>query len=369
MMRRTGDRILVPVALALSLAGACGSDPVPPARGQGDGGVHPPVKTDVFVSRDGVYDTYRIPALAATTRGTLLAFCEGRKKNAADHGDIDLLLRRSFDRGATWGPAQQVWEDGNHTIGNPSPVVDRETGVVWLGFTRDNDRVFVTRSADDGATWDPPAEITQAVKPEGWGWYATGPGHGIQLAGGRLLIPCDHSAGGAQHSHVIVSDDHGATWGLGGSADAGTDECMAVERPDGTLYLTMRNSLFRWKRAFSVSADRGESWSPAEPAEPLLDPVCQASIVGLAPSLPGGPHRILFLNPAGIFRMDLTLRVSCDGAVTWPVQKQIEDGPSAYSDMAPLAAGEVAALYEAGPDRPYQRITFARISLAWVEAP
>ncbi len=346
---------------------ACGSDPAAVTPGPDHGEIHPPVKTDIFVSGEGGYHTYRIPALVATARGTLLAFCEGRKNNAADHGDIDLLLRRSFDRGGTWEPVQLVWEDGNHTIGNPSPVVDRDTGFIWLGFCRDNDRVYMTRSEDDGATWAPPTDITGEVKLPGWGWYATGPGHGIQLSGGRLLIPCDHSEGQSTYSHVITSDDHGLTWRLGGIADPGTDESMAVELPGGTLYLTMRNNLYLKTRAFSLSRDQGGIWSPAEPAEPITDPVCQASILGVSPYRSGDPHRILFLNPASIFRINLTIRVSYDGAVTWPVETLIQEGPSAYSDMAPLPGDQVAAVYETGPQRLYERITFARISLPWVE--
>src|SRR5437764_817604 len=105
--------------------------------------------TDVFTSGTGGYHTYRIPVLLVTSRGTLLAFCEGRKTSRSDHGDIDLLLRRSADGGRTWGPVQLVHEEGGTravTIGNPCPVVDRETGTIWLTFCRDNEDVFVTSS-------------------------------------------------------------------------------------------------------------------------------------------------------------------------------------------------------------------------------
>ncbi|MFW6163662.1 MAG: sialidase family protein, partial [Planctomycetota bacterium] len=180
-----------------------------------------PEVIDVYVGgRDG-YHTYRIPALLATPEGTLLAFCEGRKDNARDHGDIDLMLKRSRDGGRTWGPQQVVYEEGGGakiTIGNPCPVVDEATGVIWLAFCRDNDDVLVTSSRDDGRTWATPTEITAAAKKRAWSWYATGPGVGIQLRRGphkgRLVIPCDHRIEGETrnyHSHVIFSDDHGKT--------------------------------------------------------------------------------------------------------------------------------------------------------------
>ena len=69
----------------------------------------------VFTAGDGGYHTYRIPALIATARGTLLAFCEGRQSGRGDAGNIDLLLRRSFDGGRLWEPPQVLWDDGSNT--------------------------------------------------------------------------------------------------------------------------------------------------------------------------------------------------------------------------------------------------------------
>src|SRR6185436_16717863 len=91
--------------------------------------------SDVFVSGQDGYHTFRIPSAIVTPKGTALAFCEGRVKSRSDTGDIDLVLRRSTDGGATWGPLQVVWNDGANTGGNPCPVVDRDTGTVWLLLT------------------------------------------------------------------------------------------------------------------------------------------------------------------------------------------------------------------------------------------
>src|SRR5437016_3586415 len=90
-----------------------------------------PVQAPLFVAGEGGYHTYRIPALIVTGKGTLLAFCEGRKKSTSDTGDIDLLLKRSLDGGKTWQATQVVWDDGANTCGNPCPVVERSTGTVW----------------------------------------------------------------------------------------------------------------------------------------------------------------------------------------------------------------------------------------------
>src|SRR5699024_5716421 len=138
----------------------------------------------------GEYESYRIPSIIVTTNGTILAFAEGRKK-PGDAGDIDLLLRRSFDNGKTWTDPQVVWDDGDNTCGNPNPVVDQETGRIFLFSTwnlgRDTEKEIITKTSDDtrrpyvmysdddGEIWSEPRNLTDCCKESSWGWYATGP--------------------------------------------------------------------------------------------------------------------------------------------------------------------------------------------------
>ncbi len=170
---------------------------------------------------------------------------------------------------------------------------------------RNNDRVFITKSTDDGQTWAPPVEITKDVKKPDWDWYATGPGHGIQLSTGRLLIPCDHRLRGisggekvAGHSHVFYSDDHGETWKLGGVTESGMNECEAVELADGSVLLSMRQYLGPKQRAFATSRDGGLSWSKPTLHPQVHCPVCQSSIQRLSLP-PAGKNRILYSGPGG----------------------------------------------------------------------
>ena len=340
----------------------------------------------VFVGREDGYHTYRIPAVIVTGRGTVLAFCEGRKNNGRDHGDIDLVLKRSHDGGRTWGALELVYEEGgeeNVTIGNPCPVIDAASGTIWLPFCRDNDDVLVTKSTDDGATWSKPVEITADVKLEDWGWYATGPGVGIQLERGahkgRLVIPCDHREtiddGQVMKSHVFYSDDAGASWQLGGSVALHTDECQVVELEDGRLQINSRNY---WEktggepekggcRAVAESSDGGTTWDGLRFDKTLVEPVCQASLIAWdKPSGEAGPV-LLFSNPASADkRIEMTVRLSRDEGKTWPVARVLHEGPTAYSCLTILEDGAVGCLYERGALRPYERITFARFPLAWL---
>jgi sialidase-1 len=346
--------------------------------------IAPPEQTDVFVSGKDGYHTFRIPAAIVSAKGTLLAFCEGRKNSRSDTGDIDLVLKRSFDNGKTWQPMQVVVDAGPDTIGNPCPVVDRSTGTIWLPLTKNlghedekiirdgkskgGRAVWITKSTDDGATWARPSEITKEVGDPKWTWYATGPGRGIQLASGRLVIPCDHNVIGsrARHSHVIYSDDHGKTWKRGGVLGENTNECQVVERADGSLLLDMRSYHGKNRRAVATSKDAGLTWSEVTLHNDLVEPVCQASLLRYTLKKDHGKNRLLFSNPASTKREKMTVRMSYDEGATWPVAKVLHAGPAAYSALTVLPDHSIGCLYEQGAKSAYEKITFARFTLDWL---
>jgi sialidase-1 len=355
-------------------------------------------RQDLWISGEGGYHTYRIPALIRTAAGSVLAFCEGRKHSRADAGEIDLLLRRSRDGGRTWEPTLLVATDPGMTCGNPAPVVDGASGTIWLPFCKNpaaggesairagaaERTVWLTNSVDDGATWAEPVEISATVKRPDWSWYATGPGHGVRLRSGRLLIPCDHRTrrGGAAetlYAHMIYSDDHGATWRIGGLLDLeGGNESIAVETADGAVYFNARDQRKRGHRGVSWSTDGGLTFPPGRWDEALVEPACQGSAVDLPPgSAPDGGSAILFCNPASATRDTLTLRRSPDGGRTWTPGRVLESGPAAYNDLCVVPAADapgassggpaVLCLFERGDASPYERLTLARVPLAWLD--
>jgi len=343
-----------------------------------------PRKTDLFVSGADGYHTFRIPALAVTGKGTILAFCEGRKNGGGDSGQIDAVLRRSTDNGKTWGPLIIAAPGGEDTCGNPCPIVDRKTGTILLLLTQNKGNVteaqimsgqapprtaWITRSKDDGLTWSAPEDISDQVRQPDWRWYATGPGHGIQLENGRLVAPCDHS-NGSDHpdvfSHVIFSDDGGASWKLGGTAGEKTDESIVAELPDGSLYFNMRNNHGTHRRATALSTDKGLTWSPIGDDPALIEPVCQGSVLAI-PAVKGhNPASLLFSNPASLRRENMTVRVSQDSGKTWSAGKTLWAGPAAYSDLAQTADNTIGCLYERGKASAYETITLALFRPNWV---
>lgn len=348
--------------------------------------------------------TYRIPALVQTKDGTLIAFAEARQNSGSDTGDIDLVARRSEDGGKTWGEIITVWDDGGNVCGNPCPVVDYETGRVILLSTwnngKDNEkiiharksidtrRVFVIYSEDDGLTWSEPKEITSSAKLPEWTWYATGPCHAIQLQKGRyksrIVVPCNHgvysndsrSGGhegpGGTESHVIISDDGGLTWRIGGSPEVG-NECTLAETRKGKLILNMRGPRVENRiqngcaRLVAVSEDGGETFGEAYYDKGLVEPVCNASIINYNP---GNrlTKTLLFSNPDDkTARKNMTIKRSDDSGKSWEILIRLSELPAAYSDLLVMENGDVAIFYETGNKSPYETMVFSVLPKDFIE--
>ncbi len=375
------------------------------------------VKSVVFEAGTDNHIYFRIPAITETKKGTLLAFCEARNTkpdfykeslfpgitpyqpgDSKDTGDIDLVLKRSIDGGATWGDMITIFDDGNNVCGNPAPVVDWSTGRIWLfwcwqkcgnqasslfpsildGHTR---RVVYSYSDDDGLTWTGPVDMTATLKESNWNWYATGPCHATQLVSGahagRLIVPANHrdSATKVNYSHCFFSDDHGKTWTLGGStAKAGNESCIA-ELSDGTILTGMRiaaddlaEGLNAKCRAFSRSTDCGVTWGTFDRVETLVDPGCQGAIANYRKGDQELPSSTILLSNChnSSSRRDMSISVSKDDGTTWTTPYTVTLGRSAYSDIIVLWDGSVVLFYENGYGKygtanPNEQISLLRI--------
>ncbi len=349
--------------------------------------------TNVFVSGTEGYHTYRIPAMVRANDGTLLAFCEGRKNSTSDSGDIDIVLKRSSDNGVTWGPMILVQEEGTNasiTIGNPAPAVDASTGYVHLLFCRNNDTVYHTVSTNNGLTWATRTEITSTVKLPEWGWYATGPGHGIQLSrgdqAGRLIIPSDHKReNNVYGSQILYSDDHGSNWSLGAYADEpGGDlkpnETLAVELntpgDGGTgshIYINSRDhGSASGTRSEARSGDGGITLTNYVSNAHFISPIVQGSVIRFSSTDEGDAmDRIIFSCANGSSRDNGALWTTTNETATWSAPKRLFTGFFAYSDMAMTAAGDLGVLAECNENgtSDYAFINFIRVNEEWLDVP
>jgi sialidase-1 len=365
--------VLCPVSLVL----AFGTTPLAAQRAL-------PIATssDVLIRRGDTPDL-RIPGFAVTTRGTLLLFAEARVDHAdpGEPGAIALVLARSTDGGITWSAPVTLERDPRFDFANPTPVVDRATGTVWLAYDRFPDRcgsnrdcttpgndsldvathqtVWVRPSTDDGMTWGPRTLLPKPVVTADSIWWrsaAVGPGSGIQLdrqrearRNGRLVIPArrfgaptatGRTVGG--EPFTFFSDDHGATWQLGGvTAGAGANEPEVVELADGRLLMEGRQNdgPHRWRW---WSADGGATWGAPAPGDIAITPV-DASAIRLRDG------RVAFTGPIGPGRTNLGLWLSRDGGRTFGAPFLLVRGFAGYSVAQQLSDGSLGVVYEAMP--------------------
>ncbi len=355
-------------------------------------------QTELFVGGQDDYNTYRIPALICTKKGTVLAFTEGRKDVGKDGGPTDIVLKRSLGNAGKWTPAYvplqsegrnrhntMMWlplqvifrsTDGDAYM-NPVPVIDQTDGTIYLivnlfkqPYKDGNAPIWLTKSTDEGATWSQPVEITQ-----GTGIHEIGPGVGIHLRSGRLVVQV--------YDGVIFSDDHGKSWKFGGVAPGDWNETQVVELVDGSLLFSRRKSP---NRVILYSKDDGQSWSQPVADPDLPDPDCQGSMIRYTRKDDGyTKNRLLFSNPvsgtiaAGSVesdprgRFNVTVRMSYDEGKTWPVEKLIRKGPGAYSSMTVFPDGSVGILFETGETygsfaEHYGKEVFARFTVDWLTA-
>lgn len=355
-----------------------------------------PTTQVVFTKGENGYGCHRIPAILRAGNGDLLAFAEARTEYCGDTGHIDLVMKRSTDDGATWGESQIVLEgtdddpDAAATRGNPVPILDADTGRIVLLSTHnpsdaDQPRTpYVQHSDDDGATWSKAASLGEVIDEPDWGWYATGPGGGIQLTrgehAGRLVVGVNFSDGDGDNGAALVySDDGGDTWTRGATdVREGNDiipqELNLFERTDGAVYAAARENAKAGTetRAFAVSTDAGASFEAPFATIPDLvgTPAVQGSILRLRATDTGDQYdRVLFASPVhSRLRMTMTIRSSYDEGRTWDsvdAGTVIDEDRAGYSNMAVLGSGDIGLLYEAGayPDGDARDdIRFARIT-------
>lgn len=348
--------------------------------------------TVVFEPKAGEYSSTRIPALVITKKGTLLAFCVGRINSASDWAEMDLLMRRSTNGGKTWGEYIVVApRQGGKPTDNPTPIIDAN-GTIHLLYQRDYAQAFYTQSTDDGKTWTEAVNITStfdAFRPEyDWKVLAPGPGHGIQLKIGRLLVPvwlADSDKLTPHRSHrpsaiaTIYSDDSGKTWQRGAiiAGDSpdfkNPSETMAVQLEDGRVMLNIRNETANRRRGVAYSPDGIAAWTKVTFNEQLFEPIVMGSIIRVSGNEPGQKSRVLFVNPDSRTiekhpRKNLTAKLSYDEGQTWPIQKVINPEVSGYSDLAVGPDGTIYCLYEtrAGVNGANYSLVLQRFDLEWL---
>lgn len=339
--------------------------------------------------------TYRIPGIAQTDKGTLIAVYDNRYKSSRDlPGNIDVGMSRSTDGGRTWEPMKVIMDMGepheNNGIGDPTVLFDPATKTIWVagiwskgnraiagsepGLSPDESGQFVlVSSRDDGLTWSEPYNITAQVKNPKWHIYFNGPGSGIVMADGTLVFPSQYwdesKKPGMPHSSIIYSKDHGKTWHSGIGAKRNTTESQVLETTPGTLMLNMRDNrgLFR---SVATTTDLGKTWREHPTSYSALpDPICMASIIKANVPVKGEMKEVLFFSNVNMSsvehsRKNMTVKASLDLGETWQPAHQLlldERYCYGYSSLTKIDEKTLGIVYEGLGDLFFLRIPVASV--------
>lgn len=337
---------------------------------------------------------YRIPGLATSNKGTLLAVYDVRYNNSVDLQEyVDVGISRSTDGGQTWEDMRLVMNfdefgglpKAQNGVGDPAILVDKNTGTIWvvaawthgMGNGRawfnsqqgmdvnQTAQLVLAKSDDDGKTWSKPINITSQVKDPSWYFLLQGPGNGITMEDGTLVFPTQYiGADRIPNAGIMYSKDHGKTWHIHNHARSNTTEAQVAEVEPGVLMLNMRDNR-GGSRAVYTTNDLGKTWKEHESSRTALqEPVCMASLIKVkAEDNVLGKDILLFSNPNTTKdRNNITIKASLDGGYTWHETNQLllDEGHSwGYSCLTMIDKETVGIFYEAST----AHMTFQAIKL------
>jgi len=368
----------------------------------------------VLAARDLGVAAVRIPALLRCRDGRIVVFAEARHEGAGDTGPIEVIARTSAD-GTTWGDPVVVASAPGRTMGNPVPIEAGDGAIVLLTTSNDaavheaeilagsipaasGRRVHLTRLSPDLGRIGSCQDVTDQVKDPAWDWYATGPGHGVALADGRLVAAANHSRrdeDGRAHyaAHGLLSEDDGHSWSIAwtarGTAEAAApnESALALVPAEGSpdLLVTCRNEDPAGTGTRSIGRISPADLRAGTPLEAtgrfaalagFAGPRIQAGIAAAPPSLPeagprdgsgdpAAPQALLSAPGHAAARRDLVLH-----AIAGPACRPLallRPGPAGYSDLA-VDDREILVLVETGEERAHERIDLLRADLAGIAA-
>lgn len=363
-----------------------------------------PLFTDVVRSGELGIHTFRIPGIVCDSEGVLHAVYDHRYAGSGDlPGNIDIGYSRSTDGGSTWTVSRVILDfdsavpnSSGNGVGDPAILHDPASNTLWAAalwsfgnrayhgsgpglLPSETGQYVLVKSTDGGDTWSEPINITAQVKDSAWRLLFVGPGRGIAMRDGTLVFPSQmRREDGVVRMCFVFSRDHGVTWQFGSvipETSPQTNENELLELDDGRLLFSARtpsgsNGQRAWAHfsplavAEGVDPLQGGTWSPLYRLPAVPDPVCQATVSHWKSRHNGHPREwILFANPATGGRNGMTIRLSQDGGLSWPISRLLYSGTSAYSCLTTLSDGSIGLFFERDN---YTKITFARFEEGWL---
>lgn len=340
------------------------------------------------------FDSVHAADLLELPNGDLLCcwFAGSDEGNA----DISIALSRLNAGESTWEKAEIVSDDPERSEQNPSLFL-HPNGEIWLMYTAQ-----VSRSPENNPHFNLQytAEIRRKIsKDNGHTWGKTEvmfdrPGSfcrqkiqilsdGRWVFGNWICFP-DETRNGSDITVVQISDDQGETWrSVEVPNSAGRVHANIIETEPGRLIMLLR-SRFADNIYVSFSKDNGDSWT--EPVRTEL-PNNNSSISALrlqSRALSVIYNEVSFNDDMGKTvwpdqRCPVTIAISDDGGITWPVKRIVENGEGfvgrwndinnrryEYPVMIQGKDGKIHAAYSYGTRK---CIKYVCIDEAWIRGP
>ena len=308
------------------------------------------------------YARYRIPGMLVTHKGTLVIYNEARY----DKGDwalMDVFCQRSEDGGKSFGERIYL-ANGNEThktVNNPVMMQDRNGRIHFLyceDYGVQGGRLYRRYSDDDGLSWSEKIDITEFSMPAFRNCIAFGPGHGICLQDGTIMVPLwlvpkFYESVVRAHGPAMVgsfySRDNGETWAIGDLLGSSLElqspgEPTATTLSDGSVYLNTRCAN-RW-RTKGYSRNGYSDWIGFGPEKRLHDPGCFGSVASY--NREGKPFTLLFANcESKTERKNVVIKGSIDDGKTWTLRRVIDADRGGYVEInVDNQSGNIYVLYE-----------------------
>lgn len=338
-----------------------------------------PFIDSVCLYRPGDYGSanWRIPAILCLDDATLLAVNDKRKYNESDlPEDIDIVYRRSVDKGDLWSEPQTLIEGQGRGKGYGDPaLVQCANGDVLCLFAGHNGYfastvadpicVYMYRSTDRGRTWSDTVNLTSVVWDATSGYHGAfvASGNGLRLRqgphAGRILFAAAVLRNGQNVSdnYVIFSDDNGYTWQRSQRAFAAGDEAKLIELTDGTVLISVRRS---GARGYNHSTDGGMSWGTQGTWPEMTVNACNGEMLRLDDTT------LLHSIPNSMQRENVSIFTSNDEGQSWHSPVLMCAGPSVYSSMTLLDDGTIGFYVEKNPSGACE-LWYYRFNREWLE--
>ena len=343
--------------------------------------------------RPGDYNStnYRIPAVITARNGSVVAITDKRKYNNGDlPEDIDIVCNISNDGGHTWTePYTIAYGTGyKHGFGDCAlALTNDDNGIIaafvgvpgfWGSTPTDPLRMYISRSNDNGMTWSEPEDITHLIygvdcqdeERKEWLGGFFGSGNGLLTSTGRIMfvIAMRENSDGREIicNHAVYSDDNGQTWQVSGRASVGGDEAKVTELVDGRILMSIRHNGNRW---YNISEDAGVTWQTTTSEwTDLVAPACNGDLIRYTSVNSGDDkNRLLHSLPVGNSRKNVTVYVSYDEGMTWPMSRCIVPYNSAYSSLCILPDNTIGLYVEESYTNEGDYCTvFYNFSLNWL---